>query len=415
MPTETIEELPEIIVAERDAPVFDADAEKESDKNRRIAKELFPDNEDEGEVKAEKDLPQPPAQRRRQSKAELSEIGSAPREAPKERVRAPDGKFVKTEAEVQTEAIPQADGAPAEVAPVVDDNPVVDLEWTAYGEQVSIPGAKYKPGHGVFIPETEIANVRRSWAQSTRYPKLVDQNAELRANQDKLYSRKEAEADAVLQIVGQHFKTPQSLHAFAQQVLNDPERIAERLAFAIEKKQWELGQNVVEPLQQNAEPEPAEIAESLTDEFERFIRADPELKGTWTPAEQRNIMSNVFKNAPIFLTKVDRDYDIHGNPVVSAEQKVEVRKGEILVNRTALLTELRLAAQEKKAGTRTGTPRQEGGRQSIPPVRRQAPPSAAGRTRATAGSTASQPSRGRQSDTIPNHSVSAAAKWLFDE
>jgi hypothetical protein len=400
----------------REAPVFDADKESDKDKNRRIAKELFPDDEKDGEgpIKAEKELQAPPAQRRRQAKADIPAIGETPRDKePVERPRAADGKFAPR-------AEPVADGAAAEgaevAAPVVAEEPPVPLEWLAYGETVTIPGALYKPGHGVFIPEAAIPDVRQSWARAQRYPQLVEQNRELRESSAKLYGRKEAQADAVLQIIGSHFKTPQSLQAFAQQVMADPERVQERLLLALERKELEFSKNVVELPSEASEPDAGEIAESLTDEFTRFLADDPELKGKFTPAEQRELRQRVFANSNLFLTKVDRDYDIHGAPVVSAEQQVEVRKGELLVNRGRLLAELRLVAQNGLNGSaRTGSARQEGGAPSTPPARRPAPPSAAGRSRANAAVPASQPSRGRQSDSFPNHSLSAASKWLFED
>lgn len=422
-----------------DRPVEDMDSGSEKEKNLAIAKALFPDDEpDEAEAPPVREAPKmdsPPAQRRREAKA--AESGEAKQLVQDElgRYHRPDGT-VASKAEVAAQQQGQQQGAPVEApvaetpaAPVVENVP---LSFLAYGENVSIPGALYKPGHGAFIPESQIPELRAMWARgAVKYPKLEQQNATLRDQIGKAYTEKEAKANAVLDIIGKHFETPDALATFAAQVLANPTDALARLQFLMEKREFELGKNVQgAPSEDRSAPDPAEITESFTDEMERFFR-DPQYgiagKMKLSYQEEQQLRNAVFQHAAKFMVTVDRDLDSNGQPVVSSAQKPVIFKGETLINRVQLLSELKYAINYNNTKANGGrpaaapapsaAPAANGSPQSGAPVsRRAAPPSAVSRSRAQVPSAAQPGIRQRRKDNgIPTHSLSAAADWLMGD
>lgn len=415
-----------------DRPVEDMDSGSDKEKNLAIAKALFPDDEpDEAAAPPVREAPKmdsPPAQRRREAKA--AESGEAKQLVQDElgRYHRPDGT-VASKAEVaaqQQQSAPVEAPAPETPAPPVIDN--VPLEFLAYGKPLVYEGSLYKPGHGAFFPEATLAQLRQDVARGRiQYPLLEQKNAALRDQIGKAYTEKEAKANAVLDIIGKHFETPDALATFAAQVLANPTDALARLQFMMEKREFELGKNVQgAPSESSSAPDPAEIAESFTDEMERFFR-DPSfgISGKLSYADQRMLRNAVFQNAAKFMVTADRDLDSNGQPVVSSQQKIEIRKGEVLINRVQLLAELKYAINARANG---GTPAPvqpvgqtssaaNGSPQSGAPVtRRSAPPSAVSRSRAQVP-TAPQPGiRQRRKDNgIPTHSLSAAADWLMGD
>lgn len=402
-------------------PVEDVDAIPEKEKNRRIAAELFKDDDEPApQPKAEPKLESPPAQRRREE--------PAPKRDAMGRAHRSDGTIMpKAEADALAAAPTVApQGSPAaEAPPKLADTPNVPLRWTAYGKETEIPGALYKPGHGVFIPEASIPDIRRAYARGTQgYETLAAENAKYREGASQMYTAKEAQADAVLSVMAPIFKDAQTFYQFAQRVVANPELEVERLQLAIGRKELEFQRTIQVPDgvgDHASEPNSGEIAEAITDEMEDFFR-NPQygLAGEFTLAEQNALRAKAFEMMPRFLTRVDRDLDEMGNPIVSKDQQIAVRKGEVLVNRAALLAELRFVAthpSRQPRSTGAAPAAANGAPQSGVPASpaRSAPPSAVGRSRAQVPS-APQPGTGRRNkDTIPNHSVKAAADWLFGD
>ncbi len=75
---------------------------------------------------------------------------------------------------VATTAAPEPAAAPVPVdAPADALPPPEPFVFPAYGEQVTIPGAQYIKGHGAFIPEAALADVRQAWARNLRHDHVV--------------------------------------------------------------------------------------------------------------------------------------------------------------------------------------------------------------------------------------------------
>ena len=411
----------EVALRETDAPVFDADAERESDKNRRIAQEIFKDDdEDESPYVAPKPTREPeapPAQRRREQAAQVERT---PVEDARGRLHRANGTVMSNEEATAYRAAqrapdatePQAEAAPEAPAWVPNE----ELEFMAYGEPIKLEGSLYRQGHGCFVPEAKMGELRQYIARGHRYEKVVAENERLRSTSNSLYTQREAQADAVLDVVAKTFKDPQMLQEFMAAFQQNPQLAFREMQIAIREKELALQGQVQQPdATSELSADPAEIAEAFTDELQDFF-TDPRygLTGKFTVAEQKNIRNVCFQKAHEFTVVVDRDLDANGDPIVNSSQKVSIRKGETLVNRGKLLSELQYAANNRSNGAPPVAPA-TAGVQSTPPVTRQAPPSAVGRSRAQVPS-APQPGTGRRTqDTIPNHSITAAANYLFGD
>lgn len=410
-----------------DAPVFDADSERESDKNLRIAKEIFADDDDDDSAPvaveppkaAPKAIESPPAQRRREAAAaEPEKVERTPVEDARGRLHRANGTVMSNEeaaAYRAQSAQPDVAAEPeAQAAPVIPNEP---LEFMAYGQPITLEGSLYKPGHGCFVPEARMGELRQYIARGHRYASVVAENEKLRSSSTSLYTQREAQADAVLDVVAKTFKDPQMLQEFMAAFQQNPQLAFREMQIAIREKELTLQAQVQQPdAPGDTSVDPAEIAEAFTDELQDFF-TDPRygLTGQFTVAEQKNIRNVCFQKAHEFTVVVDRDLDSNGDPIVNSHQKVSIRKGEMLVNRGKLLSELRYAAQYKSGGAPAPAAPATAGVQSTPPVTRQAPPSAVGRSRAQVPS-APQPGTGKRvKDTIPNHSITAAANYLFGD
>ena len=409
----------EVALRETDAPVFDADAERESDKNRRIAQEIFKDeDEDESPYVAPKPTREPeapPAQRRREQAAQAERT---PVEDARGRLHRANGTVMSNEeatAYRATQRAPDATEPQAEAAPEAPAwVPNEELEFMAYGEPITLEGSLYRQGHGCFVPEAKMGELRQYIARGHRYEKVVAENERLRTTSNSLYTQREAQADAVLDVVAKTFKDPQMLQEFMAAFQQNPQMAFREMQIAIREKELALQGNVHQPDAPSDDVDPAEVAEAFTDELQEFF-TNPAygLVGKFSVARQKEIRNITFQKAGEFTVRVDRDLDASGNPILNSSQQVAIRKGETLVNRGKLLQELQYAANGSTNGHVAPVATDRG--QSPPPVARQAPPSAVGRPRAQVPP-APQPGTGsRTKDTIPMHSVTAAAKYLFGD
>ena len=146
----------DLSLRDMDAPVFDADSERESDKNMRIAKEIFADDSDDDESPAPapvetpkaapKAIESPPAQRRREAAAaEPEKVERAPVEDARGRLHRANGTVMSNEEAAAYRAQspqPELAAEPEAVAePVIPNEP---LEFMAYGQPITLEGSLYK-------------------------------------------------------------------------------------------------------------------------------------------------------------------------------------------------------------------------------------------------------------------------------
>lgn len=375
------------------APIDMGDIGKsESARNSEIAAALFPDDEPAEPVVEVPETPAEKAERVRDEKGRFAQ-----------KSEAKDEPVVKEEPKVEQKA--DATVAPDPAAPPPAPEPDIEpLQWLAYGKPVEIPGAQYKPGHGVFIPDSQVPQLRQAWARGhERYPQIVNENAELRQALSSVYTRREAEAYAVIEVLGQHFGSEQAFQQFLQYASESPALALREIRAMLKEKQLELGQNVSEPAERltNPQVDAADVAEALTDEMELMFR-QPEFRGKFTPAQQRDLTNRVFGRANAYLTRADADYPAHG-----------IKKGDLVVNTDALLNDVRYevsrgAAPKPPATATPAVPSASTSSAPPPPP----PPSAVGRSRTTA---APKQSDSRKKSTIPTRSLQETADWLVSD
>jgi hypothetical protein len=129
---------------------------------------------------------------------------------------------------------PDGDGTPKEDDPPPDPTAdVVDWSFRAYGQELTIPGAKYKPDHGAFIPEESLGQVRQLIARGVKYERLQQERDQLRG----AISTRELEAQAVLDVIAP-ILTPERL---TQAALN-PDLTLKELTLALKERKLNLEQ-----------------------------------------------------------------------------------------------------------------------------------------------------------------------------
>lgn len=380
-------------------------------RSKDVAAQLFADDDEpEAPTPAVVPDPEPPPQtdavKEPEPVEQKSDVPGFTKDA-KGRYHRPDGTVAsKDEVEKARAAVPPPVETPpaAPEAPKPEEPAVEPLQWLAYGKPVEIPGAQYKPGHGVFIPDASVPALRQAWARGhERYPTVVNENAELREALQQTFTRREAEANAVIEVLGSFLSSEQAFQQFLEQAQQAPGLALREIRAALKEKQVELGAQVKEPAAHLVTPQvdPGEVAEALTDELEETFRS-PEFRGRFTPKEQRDLVDQVFRRAAAYLTRVDRDYPEAG-----------IKSGDLVVNREALFADLMYEAQRGRPASPPSAPA------SASPVAPAAqpkaaapppppPPSAVGRSTTTAAPKATGAKAG-----IPTTSLKATADWLL--
>lgn len=169
-------------------------------------------------------------------------VADAPEPSPTPEVpRQPDGRFAErpTEptAEAQPDAEPEGEGEPS-AEPDPDIVPWV-LETQTRGEptRIEIPGALYKPGQGVFIPDTPEAQgqFRQMLVRGARYERVQQQNAQLREQLTAGVTRHQLENQAMAAVLKDVLNPD-----FITQAALDPEMTIERLQLKLQRAALDL-------------------------------------------------------------------------------------------------------------------------------------------------------------------------------
>jgi len=186
---------------------------------------------------------------------------------------------------------------------------IVPWKFKAYGSEVAIEGAQYKPGHGAFIPEDSLGNARQLLARGMKYPQVVEANEQLRSKLTSTVSRKEVEAQAVLETLAPVL-TPQ----WISEASVDPELAIERLAVALGRKQNELERKFASELSQADRniPDPSSDleerkAEHLESVFEEAVRSPEIARMLTTPKQREHLQRSVAQVAPAFFVTAPMD------------------------------------------------------------------------------------------------------------
>lgn len=192
---------------------------------------------------------------------------------------------VDPEAEAEAEPAPtEGEAAPSEEpAPEAEPDPdpaadVVDWSFRAYGQELSVPGAKYKPGHGAFIPEESLAMTRQLIARGIKYEKVQAERERLTQG---LLAR-ELEAKAVVEVLAP-LLDPQRL---TEAALN-PDYTIKELRLALKERQLQLqqehGQRLVQPDATQDEAEfVGQVQEQIDSTLTEIIQSVPDIKAVLT-------------------------------------------------------------------------------------------------------------------------------------
>lgn len=244
---------------------------------------------------------------------------------------------------VPADAPEKTDGAEAAAAPEqeqVADEPIVPYTFKAYGQELTFPGAQYKPGHGVFIPEENLTALRVSFARAMKHDKLVQDNEGLRAELKRGTTQKDLEAQAVLDVVLPKLTSDEWLNAFVQ----NPDLARQQLALELGRKQLEVQQRLLtDPTLRAADPSllearttPQDIAHELDLTLADLVQR-PEFKGVFSRTELADLSTAIA--------------DRQGAYVVAAPQdlpEIGVRKGEPVIDQHALLRDLQREATARQ-------------------------------------------------------------------
>lgn len=125
------------------------------------------------------------------------------------RPRNPDGTFAPKGAAPPTEGDGQRGGAAQpvpEAAGAIPDPGPAPTPWVAnlYGQDAEpIPGALYKPGHGVFVPETQLGALTALVARGSKYEEFRRERQEAARQVEQAVAPVEFEAKTLAGIVAQ--------------------------------------------------------------------------------------------------------------------------------------------------------------------------------------------------------------------
>lgn len=221
--------------------------------------------------------------------AELADELDTEQGAPSDETEAPSAvgdtdaktrRMSPEEEEAPTEAAPDAEASeapaegeetPPEEDPTAD---VVDWSFRAYGQDIPVPGAKYKPGHGAFIPEETLGNVRQLIARGMKYEKVQHEREQLKQG---LLAR-ELEAKAVVEVL-----TPLLNPERLTQAALNPDLTIKELTLALKERQLDLqrehGQRLVQPDATHDEAEfVGQVQEQIDATLTEIIQRVPEVK-----------------------------------------------------------------------------------------------------------------------------------------
>lgn len=332
---------------------------------------------------------------------------------------APDPKADRGDGRtVEGKFAPKAGDAPAPdpAAPVVEGAPVVDpatgtpppdappepevVDWTftAYGEPVTIPGAKYKPGHGAFIPDAHVGQVRQAWARAMKYDRLVADNERYRTELAQPTER-ELEAAAVVETM-----LPLLSQEWIEQAALNPLEL-ERVALALERKKLELRQATpnVRSAPRSPEPDAEEFRRTVTDELTTVVESagmDPAIQTVLRhPTLGPEVERRFHAMWPSFVVTDDQGMAFLDTDAATQELLGLCRLAAPAVGRPGS------APKAAPSAPPTGTPPA-----SPPPP----PPATGGALSATAGKAPPSAPTGRVGPSRHFKTAKDAASWLDD-
>lgn len=314
--------------------------------------------------------PKDPAEAKAPAEPETSE--APPAEAP---VAAPEGA-------------PQVEAAP-EVAQEPADDAVVPYSFKAYGQEVTIPGAQYKPGHGIFIPEAQAVMLRTTFARAIKHEKLSSDNEQLRGQLRSNTTELNLRGQAIMDVLVPKIQSDDWLN----ELVTNPQLTRDRLALEIERKSLEIQQRLLtDPTLKTADPSllqeqhsPEDISHELDVATEELLQRD-EFKGVFTRADRTDLMTAIA--------------DRQGAYVVAAPQDIPgigVKKGDMVIDQHALLRDLQREAQARQQIRGAVKPSPTVAKQNAQRTQStiSAPPSAVSPPAAKAGKATTQAKRGQ--------------------
>lgn len=216
--------------------------------------------------------------------------------------------------------------------------PPVPFKANVYGkEQEVIPGALYKPGVGVLIPENRVADLHRLAAHASKYGDV----AQLRQERAKL----EQQSNERMTFYGQKFSE------VLQSTLLNPEWFAwaaaspENFQTAQMQVQLKLQQGEMEATTKfgamptttananDAEPLDPYEAEASVDGYLNELLASPDYHGTLTPEDTAIIKAQLKEqDVPIFVRHPELGWSLDERPIRSL---VALRFQSVKAGRTA--------------------------------------------------------------------------------
>lgn len=306
-------------------------------------------------------------------------VASASDAPPADPTPAPEPPTPEAKTETPAPETPAAAEPPA--TPEAAD--IEPFQFRGSGHDITIEGAMYKKGHGVFVPEQAMDDLRIRLTHAAKFPKLRERAERAEAQIRSGITRHQAENTALVETLG-FLLDPDALTKWLQAASADPSLAAERLSVALQRKHIDIerkygGQIVEAP--KEGEPDDAAVLElqtQLDDTFQSVMsRIWPD-----ATAEQRHAVEQVIgQSYQSFLTRAVAD-DPHGRwvrgQVIPAQQVMEsFVRGERVARQ----------APQKPASVSAPTPPKP-----VPPAKPQpAPPALGGPAKNIAGPSAGKP------------------------
>lgn len=232
--------------------------------------------------------------------------------------------------------------AGAEAAPVAEepDAAIVPYTFKAYGQEIAFPGAQYKPGHGVFLPEDSLTAFRVAVARAIKHDKLVQDNESLRTELKRGTTQKDLEAQAVMDVVLPKLTSDEWLQAFVQ----NPELARKELALELRSRQLEVQQRLLtdpafratDPSLLEAKTSPEDVTHELDVTVDELLRRD-EFKGAFTRAERADLAQAIADRQGAYVVPAPQDIP-----------EINVRKGEPVIDQHALYRDLQREASARQ-------------------------------------------------------------------
>ena len=160
-----------------------------------------------------------------------------------DRPRGPDGKFIeKDKAAPPTEETPPTSGlsgvaAASEAAGAPPSEPIAPWVANLYGEEAApIPGALYKPGHGVFVPEAELGTLTALVARGRRYDEFKRERQDAAKYVESAVAPVQAEAKVMGSVLAATVLNPD----WITQAALDPQGAIREIALSLREQHLEL-------------------------------------------------------------------------------------------------------------------------------------------------------------------------------